>query len=71
MQQLLYGKEVNMESKEVAINIENYFKEHLPDYEVVEARKKSEDRDDSHLYMAVAKKSDGTFAVWSCWNEKL
>lgn len=62
---------MELKDKEAAINIGNYFKEHLPGYEVVEARKKSGYRDDSHLYMVAAKKSDGTFAVWSCWNEKL
>lgn len=65
------GLEVEMESKEVTINIENYFKEHLPAYEVVEVRKKSEYRDDSHLYMVAAKKGTGEYAVWTCWNEKL
>lgn len=63
--------EVDMETKEVVINIEQYFREHLPAYEVAEIRRKSEYEEDSYLYMVAAKKGDGTFAVWTCWNEKL
>lgn len=60
-----------MEPKKVTNNIEKYFKENLPAYEVVEIRKKSEYEADSYLYMVATKKDDGTYAVWTCWNEKL
>lgn len=56
---------------EVALNVEEYFKEHLPAYKVVCIRKKSGYEDDSHLYMVTGKKADNTFAVWTCWNENL
>lgn len=35
-----------------------------------ESRKKSYHPDDSHLYMVSAKKGDGTYAVWTSWNQK-
>ena len=56
---------------EVSVNVEKYFREHLPAYEVMEVRKKSGYEEDSHLYMVAGKKADNTFAVWTCWNEKL
>ena len=61
-----------MEKKsKVSVNVEEYFREHLPAYEVVEIRRKSEYEEDAYLYRVAAKKADGTYAVWSCWNEKL
>lgn len=56
---------------EVSINVEKYFRVHLPAYEVVEIRRKSEYEEDSYLYMVTAKKDTGEYAVWTCWNEKL
>ena len=56
--------------REAAINIEKYFKEHLPSYEVVEARRKSGHVEDAHLFMVAARKDSGEYAVWTCWNEK-
>lgn len=50
-------------------HIELYFKEHLPQYTVLEIRRKSSHPDDTHLWMVSAKKSDSTFAVWTGWNE--
>ena len=47
-----------------------YLKEHLPGYTVLKVRKKSYHPDDSHLYMVSAKKDDGTYAVWTSWNQK-
>ena len=44
---------------EAAINIEKYFKEHLPSYEVVEARRKSGHVEDAHLFMVAARKDFG------------
>lgn len=56
---------------EVILNVRKYLKEHLPGYEAVEVRKKSWHEEDAHLFMVAAKKEDGTFAVWTSWNEKL
>ena len=55
---------------EVMEQVTLYLKEHLPGYTVLEIRKKSYHPDDSHLYMVSAKKDDGTYAVWTCWNQK-
>ncbi len=55
---------------EVLEQVKLYFKENLPKYTVLKVRKKSYHPDDSHLYMVSAKKDDGTYAVWTCWNQK-
>lgn len=60
-----------MEERKVLNNVEKYLKGHLPAFEVVEVRKKSEYEEDSHLYMVAAKKDTGEYAVWTCWNELL
>lgn len=61
-----------MEKKsKVSVNVEEYFREHLPAYEVVEIRRKSDYEKDAHLYMVAAKKQTGEYAVWTCWNQKL
>lgn len=52
-------------------HVELYFKERLPQYTVLEVRRKSRHPDDSHLFMVSAKKADGTYAVWSSWNQEL
>lgn len=54
---------------EVREHVELYFKEHLPQYTVLEIRKKSYHSDDCYLYMVSAGKEDGTYAVWTSWNE--
>lgn len=61
-----------MENKlaEAKKQVELYFGEHLPKYEVLEVRRKSFHPDDSYLYMVSAKKEDGTYAVWTSWNEE-
>lgn len=41
-----------------------------PRYEVLEIRYKSYHPDDSHLFLVAAKKDDGSFAVWTGWNDK-
>ena len=56
---------------EVMEQVTIYFKENLPKYTVLKIRKKSYHPDDSHLYMVAAKKDDGTYSVWTCWNQKL
>ena len=53
---------------EVMEQVALYFKEHLLKYTILNIRKKSYHPDDSHLYMISAKKDDGTYAVWICWN---
>lgn len=58
-------------SKEVEVNVKEYFRENLPRYKVLEIRRKSYHPDDSHLYMVAAKKDDGTYTVWTSWNELL
>lgn len=57
-------------SKEVKVNVKEYFRESLLRYEVIKIRKKSYHPDDAHLYMIAAKKDDGTYAVWTGWNDK-
>lgn len=54
---------------EVTQNIYKYFRESLPQYTAIEIRKKSYHPDDSCLYMVSTKKTDGTYAVWTCWDE--
>ena len=56
---------------EVMEQVKLYFKENLPKYTVLEIKKKSHHPDDSHLYMVSAKKDDGTYAVWTSWNQEL
>ncbi|MCM1219768.1 MAG: hypothetical protein NC548_35245 [Lachnospiraceae bacterium] len=48
-------------------DIKGYFREHLPDYDVVEVRRKSYHQDDAHLFMVAARKEE-TFSVWTGWN---
>lgn len=51
-----------------AENITAYFKEHLPQYTVLGVERKSKHPDDAHIYMVAARKSDGSYGFWSCWN---
>lgn len=50
-------------------NVELYFKKCLPEYTVLEIRRKSYHPADNYLWMVSAKKDDGTYAVWTAWNE--
>lgn len=50
-------------------HIKEYFVLHLPKYTILEVRRKSVCEDDQYLYMVSAKKCDGFYAVWTCWNE--
>ncbi len=60
---------MGMETLEVREHVELYFKEHLPQYTVLEIRRKSFHPDD-YLYMVSARHdNNGTFAMWSNWNE--
>lgn len=60
---------MNINLSEVREHIELYFKENLPQYTVLEVRNKSSHPDDAHLFMVSAKKSNGTYALWTGWNE--
>ena len=60
---------MQIELSEVWEEVKRYFKEHLPKYTVLKVRRKSCHPDDSYLYMVSAKKDDGTYAVWTWWNE--
>lgn len=60
---------MDMRINKVRENVELYFKKHLPEYTVLEIRKKSYHPADSYLWMVSAKKEDGTYAVWTAWNE--
>lgn len=50
-------------------HVKLYFKENLPKYTVLEIRRKTNHPGDSYLWMVSAEKEDGTFAVWTAWNE--
>lgn len=54
---------------EIREHLELYFRKHLPQYTVLEIRRKSYHPDDDHLYMVSAVKEDGTYALWTSWNE--
>lgn len=55
--------------KEVMEQVREYFKEHLPQYEVLEVRKKSNHSDDWFLWMVSAKhRENDTYAFWSSYN---
>lgn len=60
---------MTMNLSEIREHIEFYFKENLPQYTVLKIRSKSSHPDDAHLFMVSAKKSNGTYAVWSSWND--
>lgn len=60
---------MNINLSEVREHIELYFKENLPQYTVLEIRKKSSHPDDAHLFMVSAKKDDGTYSLWTSWNK--
>lgn len=61
---------MNMEIESAVMEqIKLYFKENLPRYTVLKVKKQSYHPDDSHIYMVSAQKDDGTYAVWTCWND--
>lgn len=60
---------MNINLNEVREHIELCFKENLPQYTVLEIRKKSSHPDDARLFMVSAKKDDGTYSLWTGWNE--
>lgn len=50
-------------------HIKEFFRLQLPQYEVLEVRRKSVYPEDSYLFMVSAAKEDDTYAVWTPWNE--
>lgn len=64
----IYSDGLDKIPQEVVTGIKKYFVVHLPQYEILKVRKKSYHEDDAHLYMVSAVKRDGTFAVWTSWN---
>lgn len=60
---------MNINLTEVREHVQLYFKKHLPQYTVLEVRKKSCHPDDWYLYMVSAKNNEGKYALWTSWNE--
>ena len=60
---------MKIDLNKVREHVELYFKKHLPEYIVLEVRRKSYHPADSYLWMVSAQKKDGTYAVWTGWNE--
>lgn len=61
-----------MMEKEVFKMAQEYFKEHLPDYQVWEVRKKSNHPSDSFLWMVSGfNQKTGKFAFWSSFNTSI
>lgn len=46
-----------------------YFQDNLPRYTVLDIRRQSNHPKEQYLYMVSAKKDDGTYTVWTCWNQ--
>lgn len=55
---------------EVMEHVEAYFKKYLPQYTVLHIMNRFSDVDHDHIFMVSGKKADGTYAVWTCWNER-
>ena len=60
---------MGIDLNEIRKHVELYFKEHLPKYTVLEIRQKSYHPADNYLWMVSAKEEDGSYAVWTAWNE--
>jgi len=61
---------MNINFKDAVEHISDYFEKHLPLYTIFEVRRQSYDPDD-YLYMITAQKPDGTFTIWTSWNESI
>lgn len=57
--------------KNIVQHVYDYFEEHLPQYTVFEVRKQSYNPDDDYLYLVAAKNKNGSYAVWTSWNESI
>lgn len=64
-------EEVTKENNAMVYNhITDYFKRHLPQYDVLHAVRKSKYDCDNYLYMVVGyTKSKESYGCWTCWNE--
>lgn len=62
---------MNINFKDIVQHIYDYFEEHLPLYTVFEIQRKSYDSADDYLFMVVAKHQNGSYAVWTSWNESI
>ena len=62
---------MGIDLNEIREHVKLYFKENLPKYTVLEIRRKSNHPEDSYLWIVSAEKEDGTFAVWTAWNESI
>lgn len=58
--ELVYSVLKVYDFKQVRINVEEYFKKHLPQYTVLEIRQKSEYPEDSYLFMVSAIKDENS-----------
>lgn len=56
---------------EAVQHVNEYFKVHLPLYTPFEVRRQTYNPEDDYLYMVSAEKKDGSFAVWTSWNESI
>ena len=56
---------------DVKMQVYLYFKENLPRYTILDIRRQSYHPDDDYLYMVSAQKDDGTYTVWTCWNQSI
>ena len=56
---------------EVWEQVKKYFNEDLRKNTVLQIRRQTCRPTDSYLYMVSAKKDDGTYAVWTCWNDSI
>lgn len=56
---------------DVIKNLQNYFKENLKAYEVVDVCRKSNHPDDCNLYSVIARRKDDYYTCWTSWNDKI
>lgn len=61
-----YDEEV---SETVKRHVDAYFASHLSKYEMQEVWHKSNHPEEADLYMVVGKKDDGSYTLWTSWNE--
>lgn len=52
-------------------DVKKYFSENngLKNYQVLNVFNASNHPDDDYLYMVTARKENGTYACWTCWNQ--
>lgn len=63
---------MEMDLSKVLRHVEIYFMKHLPQYSVLTVSRKSLHPNDGYLYIVSAKNErNNTYAVWSCWNERI